>query len=81
MQRSVSAKRRSKAVIYADLAIAAEKKKDFDQAANHGHAALDVTLSQEAVLGADKLRLLRQAIKPNLSIPVLANLHERLEIL
>jgi hypothetical protein len=67
-----------KAVIYADLATAAGRRADFDRAADHASRALDVNLSQEASLGAERLRQLRDVIAPHVGVPVLAELHERL---
>lgn len=51
-----------KSVILADLATAALKGGDYGRAAALGTEALEATLAQEAVLGADRLRAMQRMI-------------------
>lgn len=65
-----------KAVILADIAIAALQRGQLDQAAQFGREALDATLAREAGLGRQRLSDLRQMIQYRTNVAELAELDE-----
>jgi hypothetical protein len=67
-----------KAIILADLATASIHREEYDGGTSLATRALAVVTSQEASIGADRLRSLRGLIRPNRHIGVLADLDDRL---
>jgi hypothetical protein len=67
-----------KAVILADLAMAAICRGSYEQGDVLARSALDVTTSQEASIGADRLHSLHYVIKSQSNIAILAELEARL---